>query len=154
MRTSSAQLEAVFSVDRPWGSFDQFLSNAVGTVKVITVEPHQRLSLQRHRLREELWRVLDGPVDITLDDTQWRAEAGETIWIPRGAVHRLGNSGGLCVRVLEIAFGTFDEGDIERLDDDYQRAPISPVPGPAASARLSEVAPHGLVSAPDGGIPV
>jgi len=125
MTTSSAELDAVFAVDRPWGRFEQFLSNAVGTVKVITVEPRQRLSLQRHQLRDEMWRVLDGPVDIRVEDTEWRAESGETIWVPRTALHRMGNSSDQRVRVLEIGFGTFDEDDIERLDDDYQRAPGS-----------------------------
>lgn len=117
----SAEFDAVFIVDRPWGHFEQFLSNAMGTVKVITIEPQQRLSLQWHHLRDELWRVLDGPVDVTSGDDQWRAEAGETIWIPRTTVHRMGNASDRPVRVLEIAFGTFDEEDIERLDDDYQR---------------------------------
>lgn len=121
MNSISAQLDAVFTDQRPWGSFEQFLTNAVGTVKVITVQPLQRLSLQRHALREEMWCILDGPVDIRLELAEWRAAAGEIIWIPRTAVHRMGNSSATPVRILEIAFGTFDELDIERLDDDYHR---------------------------------
>lgn len=121
MKQASAQVEAVFVEDRPWGRFEQFLTNAVGTVKVITVEPGQRLSLQRHNLRDELWRVLDGPVDVRLELAEWSAGTGDTIWIPRGALHRMGNTSDRPVRVLEIAFGTFDELDIERLDDDYHR---------------------------------
>lgn len=121
MKLASPQLEAVFIEDRPWGNFEQFLTNAVGTVKVITVEPQQRLSLQRHRLRDEMWRILDGPVDVRLDMAEWQAHTGDTIWIPCNALHRMANSSDHPVRVLEIAFGTFDELDIERLDDDYKR---------------------------------
>jgi len=121
MKLASPQLEAVFIENRPWGNFEQFLTNAVGTVKVITVEPQQRLSLQRHRLRDEMWRILDGPVDVRLDLAEWQAHAGDTIWIPRNALHRMGNSSDQPVRILEIAFGSFDELDIERLDDDYKR---------------------------------
>jgi hypothetical protein len=33
----------------------------------------------------------------------------------------MGNSGQTATRVLEIASGDFDEDDIERLDDDYNR---------------------------------
>jgi mannose-6-phosphate isomerase-like protein (cupin superfamily) len=117
------QIDAVFTEERPWGSFEQFLSNAVGTVKVITVQPHQRLSLQRHQQRDEMWCVLDGPVDVTVDDRTWPAQADELVWIPRTATHRMGNSTDQRVRVLEVAFGVFDEDDIERLDDDYQRTP-------------------------------
>ena len=36
-------------------------------------------------------------------------------------LHRLGNSGQVAGRILEVAFGTFDEDDIVRLEDDYQR---------------------------------
>ena len=43
--------------------------------------------------------------------------------MPQGARHRMGNSGTAAGRLLEIAFGTFDEGDIERLEDDYARLP-------------------------------
>lgn len=121
MNPASQELDAVFTEARPWGNFEQFVTNAVATVKVITVEPKQRLSLQRHQLRNELWRVLDGPVDVRLDDREWQAQTGETIWVARTALHRMGNSSDHAVRVLEIAFGTFDEDDIERLDDDYQR---------------------------------
>lgn len=121
MNITSTELQAVFAEERPWGSFEQFLSNAVGTVKVITVAPQQRLSLQRHALRDEMWFVLDGPIDVRIDHAEWQARAGEIVWIPRSALHRLGNAGTSAVRVLEIAFGHFDELDIERLDDDYNR---------------------------------
>jgi len=106
---------------RPWGAFEQFTLNETSTVKVITVEPSSRLSLQRHAHRSEFWKVLDGPVDIELDDRTWTAVTDEQIWVPQGAHHRMGNTGDSVVRVLEIAFGEFDEDDIERLSDDYDR---------------------------------
>ncbi|MCA1783282.1 MAG: phosphomannose isomerase type II C-terminal cupin domain [Dermatophilaceae bacterium] len=106
---------------RPWGRFEQYCHNEVTTVKVITIEPGHRLSLQRHARRSEYWVVLDGPMDITVGDRSWRAEPGERIWIPLGATHRVGNPGTAAARVLELAYGEFDESDIERLEDDYSR---------------------------------
>lgn len=106
---------------RPWGRFDQFTANEPSTVKIITVEPGHRLSLQRHSHRSEYWVIIDGPVDVSVDDAAWTAEAGEKVWVPVGAMHRLGNSGTAPVRILEIGFGHFDEDDIERLEDDYAR---------------------------------
>ena len=47
---------------RPWGRFEQFTHNEVSTVKLITVAPGQRLSLQVHEHRDELWVVTRGPV--------------------------------------------------------------------------------------------
>jgi mannose-6-phosphate isomerase len=107
---------------RPWGRFDQYTQNEPTTVKVITVEPGHRLSLQRHRHRSEYWVVLDGPMEITVDRRSWMAAAGERIWIPVGALHRMANPGPGRARVLELAYGDFDEDDIERVEDDYARS--------------------------------
>ncbi|TQM61813.1 phosphomannose isomerase type II C-terminal cupin domain [Humibacillus xanthopallidus] len=113
--------EDIFVADRPWGQFQQFVSNEQVTVKIITVHPGHRLSLQKHDHRGEMWQVLDVPIDIIVDDRAWLAQPGETIWVPRGATHRMGNSGERPGRLLEVAFGLFDESDIERLQDDYVR---------------------------------
>jgi mannose-1-phosphate guanylyltransferase/mannose-6-phosphate isomerase len=106
---------------RPWGGFEQFVCNEQVTVKIITVEPGQRLSLQRHDHRGEMWQVLDGPIDLTLDSRTWTAQPGERVWVPRGVLHRMGSSVSTPARVLEVAFGHFDEDDIQRLEDDYER---------------------------------
>jgi mannose-6-phosphate isomerase-like protein (cupin superfamily) len=113
----------VFVSERPWGQFEQFVSNEMCTVKIITVQPGHRLSLQTHQHRDEMWQVLDVPIDIQIDDQTWVARVGERIWVPQGARHRMGNSGTVAGRLLEIAFGNFDECDIERLQDDYARPP-------------------------------
>lgn len=107
--------------ERPWGLFEQFTHNETTTVKIITVSPGHRLSLQRHAMRDEAWFVLDGPMDITVGDRSWVACEGDRVWVPAGAVHRMGNPGPAQARVLEIAYGLFDEDDIERLEDDYSR---------------------------------
>lgn len=112
----------IYREERPWGAFTQFACNEPVTVKVITVAPGQRLSLQRHQHRAELWQVLDGPLDITVGTQTFSAEAGENIWVPQGEIHRMGNSGDTAGRVLEVGFGLFDECDIERLEDDYSRS--------------------------------
>lgn len=113
--------ESMSESRRPWGRFEQLTLNERTTVKVITVEPGQRLSLQHHERRAEFWQVLDGPLDVTVGADSWQAQAGERLWIPQGTVHRLGNPGDTAGRVLEIAYGDFDECDIVRLEDDYER---------------------------------
>ena len=113
--------DAVRTTDRPWGHFQQFVANQSVTVKTITVQPGHRLSLQRHDRRGEMWQILDGPMDVVVGDQAWRAQPEELIWVPQGSAHRIGNPGEHPARVLEIAFGSFEEEDIERLEDDYQR---------------------------------
>ena len=113
----------VFVVERPWGRFQQFTTNEPVTVKTITIEPGCRLSLQTHGHRAEMWQVLDGAADVQVDDRCWTAGPGDMVWVPPGAVHRIGNSTAGVTRVLELAFGAFDEADITRLQDDYARCP-------------------------------
>ncbi|MBI1754115.1 MAG: phosphomannose isomerase type II C-terminal cupin domain [Acidobacteria bacterium] len=110
-------------VDKPWGSFDQYALNTPCTVKILTCNPGQQLSLQRHSHRDELWVALDPGVVVDLDSTVLRPSVGEEIWLPQGSVHRLRSEPGAArpVRVLEVSLGTFDEADIERLQDDYGR---------------------------------
>ncbi len=112
---------SVLRDERPWGNFEQYTSNDPTTVKVITVLAGNRLSLQRHATRDELWVILDSEVVVELDGTVEKVPPGDKVWIPRGTSHRLENRGALAARVLEIAFGHFDEADIERLEDDYDR---------------------------------
>ncbi len=117
-----APTDEVFAVQRPWGEFQQFATNVACTVKIITVNPGARLSLQKHEQRAEMWQVLDVPITIQVDDREWLAQPGEMIWVPLGAVHRMSNVGGERPgRLLEVAFGHFDEDDIERLQDDFAR---------------------------------
>ncbi|HEX8498687.1 MAG TPA: phosphomannose isomerase type II C-terminal cupin domain [Actinomycetales bacterium] len=119
---TTSPVSDVFAVARPWGSFQQFATNVQCTVKIITVDPGSRLSLQKHEHRGEMWQILDVPIEITVDDRTWTAAVGEMVWVPVGAEHRMSNIGGdRPGRLLEVAFGHFDEDDIERLDDDYAR---------------------------------
>jgi mannose-6-phosphate isomerase len=121
MTTASDRLLDVFVAERPWGRFQQFVENARVTVKIITVEPGHRLSLQRHGHRDEMWQALDVPMAVTVGQRSWTLQPGERLVVPAGQLHRLGNETDRAGRVLEIAFGDFDEADIERLEDDYTR---------------------------------
>lgn len=119
--SESEILAAVVEDVRPWGRFRRFTHNQLSTVKVITVDPGRQLSLQRHQGRDELWVVLDEGLEITLGDRKLRPAVGEEIVIERGTRHRLAAIGPRPARVLEVAFGRFDEEDIERFEDDYGR---------------------------------
>jgi mannose-6-phosphate isomerase len=107
-------------VERPWGAFNQYAFNEDVTVSLMTVQPGQRLSLQSHTGRSELWIVLDEGAEIIVDDQVLHPRSMEEIWIPVGAKHRL-ISLGAKVRVLEVAFGNWQQEDILRFSDDYQR---------------------------------
>jgi mannose-1-phosphate guanylyltransferase/mannose-6-phosphate isomerase len=108
-------------VERPWGSFKQYAFNEDCTVSLMTVLPGQRLSLQSHTGRAELWIVLDDGAGIQVGETEQTYRAGDEIWIPAREKHRLSCRTDRPVRVLEVAFGNWQQEDITRYDDQYQR---------------------------------
>jgi mannose-1-phosphate guanylyltransferase/mannose-6-phosphate isomerase len=108
-------------VERPWGSFKQYSHNVECTVSLMTVNPGKRLSLQSHSGRAELWIVLDDGATVQTGDHARECLAGEEIWIRVGEKHRLSCHGDKPVRVLEVAFGNWQQEDITRHADDFQR---------------------------------
>ena len=120
-KAPATQPETVSST-RPWGGFTQYAFNTPTTVKIIEVSAGGILSLQRHTHRAELWVILDETLEVELDGKKWRPKRHEEVWIPAGALHRVSAPTGESGRILEVAFGTFDEDDIERLQDVYRRS--------------------------------
>ncbi len=108
-------------VERPWGSFKQFANNRDCTVSLMTVLPGQRLSLQSHTGRAELWIVIDDGAVVQVGEDERECKAGDEIWIPANEKHRLSCRGDRPVRVLEVAFGNWQQDDITRYADDFQR---------------------------------
>ena len=110
-------------IKRPWGSFTQYAHNAECTVSLMTIEPGMRLSLQSHSGRAELWIVLDDGALVQTGDVTRPCQAGEEIWIKANEKHRLTCIADQPIRVLEVAFGNWQQDDITRYADDYQRPP-------------------------------
>ena len=108
-------------VRRPWGSFRQFANNEDCTVSLMTVLPGQRLSLQSHTGRAELWIVIDDGAIVQTGDNIKEYKAGDEIWIPANERHRMSCQGNQPIRILEVAFGNWQQDDIKRYDDDYNR---------------------------------
>ena len=106
---------------RPWGRFRRFPHENASSVKIITVNPGGRLSLQYHEGRAEFWVVLDPGLEVTLGDRVWLAAPNEEFVIPRRTPHRVRNVGDKPARVMEIWLGPSAESDIVRLSDDYHR---------------------------------
>ena len=105
---------------RPWGMFERFTLNEPSTVKIITVNPNQELSLQQHAHRDEEWRMLSGFGSVIVGDKKTEVKPGDEFFVARGQHHRVaGGPEGLLF--LEIAFGQFDENDIVRFEDNYGR---------------------------------
>jgi mannose-6-phosphate isomerase-like protein (cupin superfamily) len=107
---------------RPWGYYRILLDEPTRKVKKIVVYPGQRLSLQRHRQRDEHWFVVEGQATVTRNEEEIPLPSGQALDIPRRAWHRMRNPGRDNLVFIEIQTGEyFGEDDIERTQDDYGR---------------------------------
>ncbi len=105
---------------RPWGEELWITRNAPTMVKILYVSPGEALSLQYHHTRDEYWRVLSGNGKAEIGDAVIELKPDTDCFIPRETKHRL-TGGTEKLVLLELAFGTFDEEDIVRLEDRYGR---------------------------------
>lgn len=105
---------------KPWGEFRQFTLNETTTVKTLIVHRGEELSLQTHTHRSEYWFVLEGHPRITNGDDIIDAIPEQEFFIEQGAQHQIAAPHDKVV-ILEIVYGQFDENDIVRLSDKYQR---------------------------------
>jgi mannose-6-phosphate isomerase-like protein (cupin superfamily) len=105
---------------RPWGDFVEFIRNTTCTVKIITVNPGQSLSLQFHQNRDEFWHVISGNGKVQIGEEMIDVSTGSEHFISKLTKHRI-HGGTEILQLLEISYGDFDENDITRIEDNYGR---------------------------------
>jgi len=113
--------KAITEEIRPWGKFRSFPYVQAGSIKIITVNPGESLSLQYHKKRSEFWIILDKGLEVTAGDRVWQPKVDEEIFIPRKIPHRVRCIGEKPARIMEIWIGKSRESDIIRLEDTYGR---------------------------------
>jgi mannose-6-phosphate isomerase-like protein (cupin superfamily) len=99
--------------ERNWGYY-RVLHEDGPTLKVkeLTVNPKQKLSMQRHNHRSEHWFVVSGTATVyTLDSETQETKlesivlANNTIYINVNSWHQLANEYDVPLKVIEIQFG-------------------------------------------------
>jgi len=120
--------EAVKVVPKPWGEERWLAHTDRYAGKLLILRKGHRLSLQYHERKHETQYVDSGRIKYTLGSVdrpgeyeELIAEAGTTVMLPPGAVHRmeaLEDS-----RFFEVS--TPELTDVVRLEDDYGRARTS-----------------------------
>ena len=84
--------------------------------------PEQTLSLQKHYHRSEHWIVVKGSARVTIEDVETDVHENESIYVPKGAKHRVSNPGKIPLEIIEAQVGEYlGEDDIVRFDDIYGR---------------------------------
>ena len=107
---------------RPWGSYTNLYNGNNFLIKELNVKSKGVLSLQKHFHRSEHWLITQGVPKITLNKKSFSKKLNETIFIPKGAVHRIQNPYKKTVKIMEAQLGSIlKETDIVRYEDIYGR---------------------------------
>jgi len=143
LRGRNDDFPSVKRIDRPWGYYKLFAENIPCTAKVLHIRKNEMLSLQYHRLRDQVYYCMDDftiwlsdisvPIEIDnnlnelvlfiADHLKKRiCKKGDIIYIPKFFIHRPIYQGLYeygCI--VDMAFGHNDENDIVRINDKYGR---------------------------------
>lgn len=119
---SNAINEVGKTYERPWGTYKTLESGKNYQVKIITVNPGGRLSLQKHFKRAEHWVVIEGNPTITVGNSVKEYRVNDTVNIAIEENHRLENFTKKPAAIIEVQIGSYlGEDDIVRLEDVYHR---------------------------------
>ncbi len=107
---------------RPWGNYVSLVESDLWQVKRLEIKIGESISLQKHKYRSEHWVVVDGIADVEIDNNKSTLNLNESIFVPKGAKHRLSNKGDRNLVIIEIQIGDYlGEDDIIRYQDRYGR---------------------------------
>jgi mannose-1-phosphate guanylyltransferase/mannose-6-phosphate isomerase len=109
-------------VYRPWGWYQTLEMRDRFQVKVLSLKPGAKISLQRHQHRAEHWVVVSGIATVTRGEKILDLAENQSTYIPIGMMHRLENKTDNDLQIIEVQSGDYlGEDDIERFDDQYGR---------------------------------
>jgi len=107
---------------RPWGSYKNFFKGDYFLLKELIINKKSSISLQKHYHRAEFWTVTGGKPKITIGKKVFFKNTNESVFIPRGSIHRIENIYNDQVKIVEAQLGNIlKETDIVRYQDAYGR---------------------------------
>ena len=100
---------------RPWGSFEILEQTNQLQVRRVDIYPREKITLQRHHLRNESWIVTNGTGKIQIEREEYYISEGQCIGISAGQVHQISNPSNETLKLIEVITGTsLNEDDVER----------------------------------------
>lgn len=106
---------------RPWGFWESLKLSDNYKVKHIFVAHKEKLSLQTHKHRDEIWTIVQGSGSVTVEDETFDAKKGDVFIVEKEKKHRA-EGGREGMHIIEVQMGDYlGEDDIKRLEDVYGR---------------------------------
>jgi len=108
--------------NRPWGNYKNFFKGEKFLLKELTINKKSSISLQKHYFRAEHWTITEGRPKITIGKKVFFKNINESVFIPKGSIHRIENIYKKPVKIVEAQLGNLlKETDIVRFQDVYGR---------------------------------
>jgi mannose-6-phosphate isomerase-like protein (cupin superfamily) len=113
-------------VDKPWGYEHIWAKTDKYVGKLLHINEGERLSLQYHKIKEETIYVVEGVLELVLEEGSRRdmhsvfLQPGDTFHITPLTIHRFAATQGTHVKVMEVS--TIELDDVVRIEDDYSRS--------------------------------
>ena len=107
---------------RPWGLYKNYFRGEKFLLKELTINQKSSISLQKHHHRSEHWTITAGKPKITIGKKITFKNINESVFIPKGSIHRIENIYNKPVKIIEAQLGNIlKETDIVRYKDIYGR---------------------------------
>jgi mannose-1-phosphate guanylyltransferase/mannose-6-phosphate isomerase len=107
---------------RPWGNYKNFFKGENFLLKELNINKKSSISLQKHHHRSEHWTVIRGRPKITIGKKVFFKKINESVFIPKGSIHRIENIYSEVIKIVEAQLGNrLKETDIVRYQDMYGR---------------------------------
>lgn len=119
---ANLNIENYEEIESPWGSNKLLLNGDSYKIKLLEIEPNQKISLQKHEHRCEHWIIAEGIATIYYQGDIFEVGAGNHFFVAKNAVHRIENNTNSKLLIFEAQFGKIlKESDIIRFEDEYNR---------------------------------
>lgn len=111
--------------ERRWGEYKvlDYVSYSDGTsslTKQIFINAGKSISYQRHKLRDEIWTIVDGTGDLLIEGHIRNVRRGDVAYILKGQKHAIRASTDL--HFIEVQIGNeLTESDIERFEWEWDK---------------------------------
>ena len=107
---------------RPWGNYKNYFRGKNFLLKELIINKKSSISLQKHYHRAEHWTIISGKPKITIGKRVFFKKKNDSVFIPKGSVHRIENIYNKPVKIVEAQLGrVLKETDIIRYKDVYGR---------------------------------
>ncbi len=113
-------------VNKPWGHENIWAITEKYEGKILHIKEGGRVSLQYHRVKEETIMILEGQMELILEEGSQKNQCslilspGDTYHISPLTVHRFCASQGTDVKLIEVS--TPEIYDVVRIEDDHGRS--------------------------------